>query len=243
MHHTHDASHITAGTLGVARGGTGATTFTSGAALIGNGTGAVETRAIYTRGSLGTLDWGTNNDALLTKAAMAYWNGAYTGTSSNIAYLGTIKGGVWNGSAIPIAHGGTGATTPAAARTNLSTPAMITETYSALVPTSGSNGWIKVGTTNNSYGLLPSQAGNAGNGHNYLGTSSWYWGYCYCDYYYGTWNGNAVTVARGGTGSTGAGGARTNLGLDYVSLYSGTFKSGSATLTNGALYQVLIFVI
>lgn len=107
------------GTLAVGHGGTGATTFTSGAALIGNGTSAIGTRAIYTRSSAGTLDWGTKNDALLTKAAIAYWNGAYSGTASNIAYVGTIKGGTWNGSAIPVANGGTGATTAAGARTNL----------------------------------------------------------------------------------------------------------------------------
>lgn len=40
------ASKITSGTLPVARGGTGAASLTSGAALIGAGTGAVTTRAI-----------------------------------------------------------------------------------------------------------------------------------------------------------------------------------------------------
>lgn len=44
--HTHSASDITSGTLSVSRGGTGSTSFTSGAALIGNGTGAVSTRSI-----------------------------------------------------------------------------------------------------------------------------------------------------------------------------------------------------
>lgn len=44
--HTHSASDITSGTLSVSRGGTGATAFTSGAVLIGNGTGAVSTRNI-----------------------------------------------------------------------------------------------------------------------------------------------------------------------------------------------------
>jgi hypothetical protein len=39
--HTHAASAITSGTLGVARGGTGAATFTSGNVLIGAGTGAI----------------------------------------------------------------------------------------------------------------------------------------------------------------------------------------------------------
>lgn len=44
--HKHSAADITSGTLSVSRGGTGATSFTSGAALIGNGTGAVSTRSI-----------------------------------------------------------------------------------------------------------------------------------------------------------------------------------------------------
>lgn len=57
--HKHSASDITSGTLGVARGGTGATTFTSGAALIGNGTGAVTTRAI-TNNTVTGVCTGTN---------------------------------------------------------------------------------------------------------------------------------------------------------------------------------------
>lgn len=44
--HQHAAADISSGTLGVARGGTGTATFASGAALIGNGTNAVGTRAI-----------------------------------------------------------------------------------------------------------------------------------------------------------------------------------------------------
>jgi hypothetical protein len=41
--HEHSAADITSGTLGVARGGTGATSFTSGAVLVGAGTSAVTT--------------------------------------------------------------------------------------------------------------------------------------------------------------------------------------------------------
>lgn len=40
-----DASQITAGTLGVTRGGTGASSFTSGQMVVGNGTGALQTVA------------------------------------------------------------------------------------------------------------------------------------------------------------------------------------------------------
>ena len=64
--HNHSASNITSGTLGVARGGTGTTTFTSGAVLIGNGTGAIQTRAIDTT-SGGTAD----STSLITSGAVA----------------------------------------------------------------------------------------------------------------------------------------------------------------------------
>ena len=42
--------------------------------------------SVYTRSSVGTLDWSSNAEALLTKAAIAHWNGAYSGTTSNLAY-------------------------------------------------------------------------------------------------------------------------------------------------------------
>lgn len=76
-------------------------------------------------------------------------------------------------------------------RASLAVPNMVTESYPALLEPGGSNGWIKVGKANDSYGLLPSQAGGAGSGHNYLGTSSWYWKYAYIDNIYGTLNGAA----------------------------------------------------
>jgi len=38
----------------------------------------------------------------------------------------------------------------------LQIPTMITEAYPALLNTKGTNGWIKIGTANTSYGLLPS---------------------------------------------------------------------------------------
>ena len=67
--HTHAAGDIASGTLGVAHGGTGATTFTSGAALIGNGTGAVATRAITNLTAKGAITGSTN---LATANAVLY---------------------------------------------------------------------------------------------------------------------------------------------------------------------------
>lgn len=105
--HKHAASEITSGTLGVARGGTGATTFTSGAALIGAGTGAVTTRAITNNTAVTYITYNTN---LMTTNTLAYWNGAYSSSNaSNLAYcakgaFGTIvtKG---TGDYLPIGGG------------------------------------------------------------------------------------------------------------------------------------------
>lgn len=109
------------GILSVANGGTGKATLDSGKALIGNGADAVTLRNIYTKTSAGTLDWASaNNEYLVTKGAIAYWNGAYAGTSSNIAYVSTIKGGTWQGSTVAIAYGGTGMTSNPSMRINLS---------------------------------------------------------------------------------------------------------------------------
>lgn len=86
-------------------------------------------------------------------------------------------------------------------RNAVSSPYMVTESYPALMPTNATNNWIKIGTTNDYYGLLPSQGGNAGNGHNYLGTSSWYWKYAYIDEIYGHLNGNCTGSSGSCTGN------------------------------------------
>lgn len=62
--HTHGASDIASGTLGVARGGTGAATHTSNAVLTGNGTGAVNnvataSGALYATAADGAASFGT----------------------------------------------------------------------------------------------------------------------------------------------------------------------------------------
>ena len=64
------ASKITAGTLPVARGGTGAASLTSGAALIGAGTGAVTTRAIKDNTSASAAL--TASSALVTMNTLRY---------------------------------------------------------------------------------------------------------------------------------------------------------------------------
>ena len=82
----------------VAQGGTGATSFTSGAALIGNNTGAITTRNILHNTSKTYVGTGTD---LITKSTLACWNGAYNSSNaSNISYVGIIAGGTWQGTTI-----------------------------------------------------------------------------------------------------------------------------------------------
>lgn len=71
--HTHAAGDITSGTLSVSRGGTGASTFTSGALLVGNGANAIGTRSI------------TNNTSSTALAA-----------NTNIPTMNTVKYGLDN---------------------------------------------------------------------------------------------------------------------------------------------------
>lgn len=61
--------------------------------------------------------------------------------------------------------------------------------YPAILNPDGSSTWIRV-SNSSSYGLLPNQSGAAGDGHGYLGTSSWYFKYAYIDQIYGYLNGN-----------------------------------------------------
>jgi hypothetical protein len=106
-------------------------------------------------------------------------------TGSSLTSVGTIATGVWNGTAIAIANGGTGATDAGAARTALG---------------------LAIGTNVQAYNsTLAAVAGGTYSGDDSIttvGTIS-----------AGTWNGTAIAIANGGTGSTSAGDARTALGL------------------------------
>ena len=61
----------------------------NGNALSASDVGALATSAAYTRSSAGTCDWSNQTDGnakVIMKSALAYWNGAYSGTNSNLAY-------------------------------------------------------------------------------------------------------------------------------------------------------------
>lgn len=60
------------GVLPVKHGGTGATTFATGYALIGNGTSAIQTRAIKNITSVNALGWTTGDISLINSNTLAY---------------------------------------------------------------------------------------------------------------------------------------------------------------------------
>lgn len=77
------------GTLPVGNGGTGCATLTSGALLVGNGSSAINTRTIINNTSQGALGWSSstgNGIHIPTLNTLAFWNGAFASTSSNLQY-------------------------------------------------------------------------------------------------------------------------------------------------------------
>ena len=86
------------GTLAVNRGGTGAATFTDGGILLGSGTSAITATAVLGDGVILIGDASGDPTTL------------DVGSSTAITILGTIATGVWNGTAVTVAYGGTGAT-------------------------------------------------------------------------------------------------------------------------------------
>jgi hypothetical protein len=132
-------------------------------------------------------------------------------TASSLTSVGTIATGVWNGTAIAIANGGTGSTDAGAARTALG---------------------LAIGTNVQAYNsTLAAVAGGTYTGDDSittLGTITT-----------GTWTGTAIAIANGGTGSTTESGARTALGLAIgtnVQAYSSVLAdvaAGNYTLDGG----------
>lgn len=122
---TSDVTNIpVSGTLGVSNGGTGTTSFTSGALLIGNGSSAVGTRSIVNNTTKGALGWTgsattASNLYIPTLNTLAYWNGAYSGTDSNLTYCvkGAFGTATIKDSTTSVASGGTALPTAGAVYT------------------------------------------------------------------------------------------------------------------------------
>lgn len=82
-----NATNVT-GIVAVANGGTGTNTLESGKLLIGNGTSAVGARTIKNMTTKGNLGWtaAATDIYIPTVNTLAYWDGKYNASTSNLAY-------------------------------------------------------------------------------------------------------------------------------------------------------------
>ena len=136
--------------------------------------------------------------------ALSTWTG-----TNNLATVGTITSGVWSGTTVAVENGGTGATTAAAARTNLglvigtNVQALLIAGTDYLTPTGSASGLTNFPTLNQNTTGNAATATTAGNitatsnstlsslpNLTNVGTITT-----------GTWSGTTIAVASGGTGT------------------------------------------
>ncbi len=119
---------------------------------------------------------------------------------------------------VPIEEGGTSARTVEGARANLGVPSIAKDgSYWGLGFTDGTNvGYLRTPSS----GLIPRMEGGVEN--TYLGTSGWPFYQVHAKEFYGTWKGNALDIAHGGTSSNNAASARSHLCVPGM-----TYDSGS----------------
>jgi len=110
------SSALTAGTLPVAAGGSGATTFTSNGVIYGNETSALQVTAAGTTGQVlvgntgSAPSWATVSSSLVSSISFG---------STGLTPATATTGAVTVAGTLALANGGTGATTVAGAQTNL----------------------------------------------------------------------------------------------------------------------------
>lgn len=110
------ASALTAGTLPVAAGGTGATTLTANGVVYGNGTSAVGITAAGTTGQVLVGNTGAAPSwATVSSTLVSSFSGGTTGLTPSTATTGAVT----LAGTLVVANGGTGSTTSSGARTNL----------------------------------------------------------------------------------------------------------------------------
>jgi hypothetical protein len=190
----------------------------------------------YVQANLGTVSAGTLTGTTL----------ASTITGSSLTSVGTITSGIWSATTIDIAKGGTGATTAAAALTNLGAEATANKsiatdlggvnTSDILFPTqkavktyvdaqTASAGVSDGSITNVKLAGSITSSKLVGTDITTVGTIT-----------SGTWSASVIDIAHGGTGSSTVTGAKTNLGLNNVENTALSTWTGSTNITTvGAL--------
>lgn len=214
---------LTSGTLPVARGGTGAASFTANSVIMSGSstTAAFTTRAITNNTAATAVTASTN---LITANTLYYHKG-----NSNIVTVGTITSGTWNGTTIAVANGGTGATSFTANSIIMSGSSTTAALTTRTVTNNGSAAAIVAGTNiptmNTIYYGLP----NINNSHAYTSGTN---------IYAPTVGGTAtyVLVASGATATPAWYGGTTMAGTavgSWITTFQGT--NDSTTTATGAV--------
>ena len=143
-------------TVTVGKGGTGATTLTDGGVLLGSGTGAITALAVLGDGEMivgdGTTDPVAESGSTLRRSIGCDAAGTDNSTDVTLAntnYL-SISGQAITGSTIPVANGGTGATSATSACSNLGVGTEDTPTFAgaSIIGSNDSKGQLKIAGDN-----------------------------------------------------------------------------------------------
>ena len=195
-------------------------TQTSGAGQITAGAGLTKTG--------NQLDVVGTTNRITANADSIDISASYVGQAS-ITTLGTITTGVWTGTAIAVANGGTGATDASTARTNLGLGTIATQNANSVTITGGSiTGITDLAVADGGTGASDASTARTNLGLGTIATQN---------ASNVTISGGSITgitdlaVADGGTGASDASTARTNLGLGTIA----TQAANSVSITGGSI--------
>ena len=216
------ASKITSGTLAIARGGTGASTFNPHAVLIGPSSGssaaaptkralvAADLPSSITSSTSGNAATSTSATKLATARSLYVALGSTYDSSNPVTFDGSANKALPVSGTLPVARGGTGLTAAPSMLVNLaSTSAANVMTAS---PRPGVSGLLPVGHGGTGKTTLTANAVLIGNGSSAINSVSTTSGAFYATSTNGAPVFGKLPIAQGGTNAVTAAQARTNLG-------------------------------